>query len=553
MGKKVVKNILLTVIFAAIVYYFMLPAMNLRAPEFYVYVIVVLLVFAGLMGLSSVGGRSGASGQQTHSTYFGKIKINMPFGVRGSGKLFKVLFVIIGLLAVVLIGGQIVSAEFFHASSYQKLMTVQERDFTEDISQISLNEVPVVDRDTAIRLGNRKLGELVDLVSQFEVDESIYSYTQINYNGVPTRVAPLIYGDVIKWFNNQSKGIPGYMSVDMTTQEVTLKRLDEGIRYSPGEYFFRNLDRHLRISYPTMMFGDYVFEVDDDGNPYWICPVYTYKIALFGGKDIKGVVIVDAQDGACEYYDIADVPQWIDQAYSSNIVVSQIDYWGKYKRGFINTVIGQKEVCLTTGGYNYLALEDDVWLYTGLTSVGNDQSNIGFVLVNMRTKEARYYVVSGATEESAMASAEGQVQHLAYRATFPVLLNIANQPTYFLSLKDNAGLVKKFAYVNVERYQIVGIGDSLNEAYTSYLKLTAEDEELDTSALQSVTKTIAAIHTAVKGGNTYYYIELTGMKQVFMASIELNDILAVLEPGDRITVSYIDTGDDLITVNGIEK
>ena len=328
----------------------------------------------------------------------------------------------------------------------------------------------------------------MDLVSQFEVSEDDYSYTQINYNSVPTRVAPLMYGDVIKWFNNQSDGIPGYISVDMTTQEVSLVRLQDGIKYSPGEYFFRNLDRHLRLSYPTLMFDSYSFEIDDEGRPYWICPTYTYTIGIFGGKDISGVVIMNAQDGSSQYYDIKDVPQWVDKAYSSDLVVNQIDYWGKYRKGFINTLIGQKEVCLTSGGYNYLALDDDVWLYTGLTSAGNDQSNIGFVLVNMRTKEAHYYISSGATEYSAMDSAEGQVQHLQYTATFPVLLNIANQPTYFLSLKDNAGLVKKFAYVNVEQYQLVGIGDNLNEAYTNYLKLTSSDGEVDTSALKTITK-----------------------------------------------------------------
>lgn len=544
MGKKIIKNILLTIVFGVIVYYFMLPPINLKSPEFYVFAIIVLIVFSALMGLTL--------GAQSAEKMFGNIRINVPFAGAIAGWM-KWILGIIGIMAVVLVVGQFISSEFFHASKYQALMPIADREFSEDISQISLSEVPVVDKDTAIRLGNRKLGELVDLVSQFEVDENSYSYTQINYNDVPTRVAPLIYGDVIKWFNNQSSGIPGYMAVDMTTQEVTLHRLDEGIRYSPSEFFFRNLDRHLRLNYPTYMFDSYSFEIDDDGNPYWICPVYTYKIALFGGKDIKGVVIVDAQNGSSQYYDISQVPQWVDQAYSSSIVVDQINYWGMYKRGFINTVIGQKEVVQTSGGYNYLALEDDVWLYTGLTSVGNDQSNIGFVLVNLRTKEARYYVVSGATEESAQASAEGQVQHLGYTATFPVLLNIANQPTYFLSLKDNAGLVKKFAYVNVEKYQMVGIGDNLSEAYSNYLKLTAEDDDIDTSALQSVTRTITAINTAVKSGNTYYYIELTGMDQVFMASIELNDLLAVLKVGDRVTISYIDTGDTFVTINAVER
>ena len=540
MTKKYIRNILLTIVIALIAFYFWLPAINFRSPDLYMYIIFVLAVFTVISALTV--GRS----------WFDRV-----FSVRGiiSDEIGKAARVILGLIVLcvgVLLLGKLISAEIFHASAYQKLMPVENREFSEDISQISLKEVPVVDRDTAVRLGNRKLGELVDLVSQFEVAEGDYSYTQINYNGVPTRVAPLMYGDVIKWFNNQSDGIPGYISVDMTTQEVSLVRLQDGIKYSPGEYFFRNLDRHLRLSYPTLMFDSYSFEIDDEGRPYWICPTYTYTIGIFGGKDISGVVIMNAQDGSSQYYDIKDVPQWVDKAYSSDLVVNQIDYWGKYRKGFINTLIGQKEVCLTSGGYNYLALDDDVWLYTGLTSAGNDQSNIGFVLVNMRTKEAHYYISSGATEYSAMDSAEGQVQHLQYTATFPVLLNIANQPTYFLSLKDNAGLVKKFAYVNVEQYQLVGIGDNLNEAYSNYLKLTAKDGEVDTSALKSITKTVTEVDTAVKDGNTYYYIQVAGVDKVFVASIELNDLLAILKEGDRVTISYVDSDERFITINTIE-
>ena len=339
----------------------------------------------------------------------------------------------------------------------------------------------------------------------------------------------------------------------MTTRPVSLVQLENGIKYSPGEYFFRKLDRHLRLSYPTLIFDDYRFEVDDEGNPFWICPVIDYKIGLFGGKDIKGVVLVNASSGESEYYDIDDSPTWVDQAYSADVVIQQIDYWGKLKNGFINTIFGQKEVCITSGGYNYLALDDDVWLYTGLTSAGNDASNIGFVLVNMRTKESHYYTVSGATEYSAMSSAEGQVQNLGYKATFPILLNIGNQPTYFISLKDNAGLVKRFAYVNVERYQIVAIGSTLDEAYTQYLKALAQNTEVDSSALKSETAVVTDISTAVRDGNTYYYIELEGNDRVFVASIQVSEVLAVLRPGDTVQVGYVESDAQFIDISEITR
>lgn len=544
--KKTIISIVLTLVYALAAFWFMLPAINLRSKDFYVYLITVIVVY---LILSFV-----IKGKQVIHDSIRNNTINFS-GFKGSGPVVKVLIGLAAVCVVVLAGGTLISAEFFHASAYQQLMPIEERDFTEDISQISLKDVPVVDRDSAVRLGNRKLGELVEFVSQFEVDESVYSYTQINYQGVPTRVAPLRYGDIIKWFNNQSDGIPGYISVNMTTQDVTLVRLDEGIKYSPGELFFRNLDRHLRFSYPTMIFDDsYAFEVDDDGNPYWICPVIDYRIGLFGGKDIKGVVIMDAQDGSSQYYPIEEVPQWVDQAYSSDIVINQIDYWGKYKKGYLNTIFGQKEMSHTSGGYNYLAQDDDVWIYTGLTSAGNDQSNIGFVLVNLRTKEARYYPVSGATEYSAMDSAEGQVQHLAYKATFPILLNVANQPTYFLSLKDNAGLVKQFAYINVERYQEVAIGSTISEAYNEYLKMTAEEADLtaDSSAVKTEKQVVTSVSSAVKDGNTYYFIQLENSDKIFTASIQLNDILAVIKAGDTVSIKYVESDEQFVDINEIE-
>lgn len=544
--KKTIVSILLTLVYAFVAFWFMLPAINLRSKDFYIYLITVIAVYL-IVSLFMKGSTVIHDSVKSRSINFS--------GVKGSGIVTKILLGAILVCIVIIVGGTLISAEIFHASAYQKMMPVEERDFAEDISQISLKDVPVVDRDSAVRLGDRKLGELVEFVSQFEVDESAYSYTQINYNGVPTRVAPLMYGDIIKWFNNQSKGIPAYISVDMTTQDVTLHRLEEGIRYSPGELFFRNLDRHLRFSYPTYMFDDnYAFEVDDEGNPYWICPVIEYRIGLFGGKDIKGVVIMDAQDGTSQYYPIVEVPQWVDQAYSTDIVINQIDYWGRFKKGYFNTIFGQKEMSQSSGGYNYLAQDDDVWVYTGLTSTGNDQSNIGFVLVNLRTKEARYYPVSGATEYSAMDSAEGQVQHLAYQATFPILLNVANQPTYFLSLKDNAGLVKQFAYINVERYQEVAIGSTITEAYNQYLKMAGENADLsaDESAVKTERQIVRSVSSAVKDGNTYYYIQLENSDKVFTASIQLDDILAVIKAGDTVSIKYVEMEAQFVDINEIE-
>ena len=153
---------------------------------------------------------------------------------------------------------------------------------------------------SAARLGSRKLGELADMVSQFEI---LPNYTQINYKGRPVRVTSLAYGDLIKWFTNRSNGLPAYIVIDMVTQEAEVVRLDEGMKYTTAEHFSRNLYRHLRFQYPTMMFDEPVFEIDEEGTPYWVCSRIVKRIGLFGGTDVKGAVLVNAVSGESQYYE----------------------------------------------------------------------------------------------------------------------------------------------------------------------------------------------------------------------------------------------------------
>lgn len=224
------------------------------------------------------------------------------------------------------------------------------------------------------------------MVSQFEI---LPSYTQINYQGRPVRVTSLAYGDLIKWFTNRSNGLPAYIIIDMVTQEAEVVRLDEGMKYTTAEHFSRNLSRHLRFRYPTMMFDEPVFEIDEEGTPYWVCPRVVKTIGLFGGTDIHGAVLVNAITGESQYYEA--VPTWVDRLYSANIIMEQYDYYGQFHNGFLNAYFGQRDVTLTTDGWNYIAINDDVYMYTGVTSVTSDQSNIGFILSNQRTKETKFY------------------------------------------------------------------------------------------------------------------------------------------------------------------
>ena len=384
------------------------------------------------------------------------------------------------------------------------------------------------------------MGSLVDMVSQFEVADD---YTQINYNNVPVRVTPLVYASPIKWLTNQRNGIPAYIRIDMTTQDTECVMLEEGIKYSKSEYFNRNLYRHIRFRFPTYIFGDQLFfEIDDNGVPYWVCPVKKFNIGLFGGETVGRVVLVNAVTGECTDYAVEDVPTWIDKVYSAELLMQLYDYYGMYQHGFFNSILGQRDCLVTTDGYNYLALDDDVWVYTGITSVNGDQSNVGFVLMNQRTMETRYYEVEGATELSAMSSAEGQVQNLGYRASFPLLLNIADEPTYFMALKDDAGLVKKYAMVNVQKYQWVAIGDTIEECEKDYKELLSTNGIVSQSQGErlEISGVIELIAPVVIDGSTHYYIGITGSDELFDVDVSDEGLYGIVryKEGDRISLVY---------------
>ncbi len=534
--KKFTLTIIKILLSAAVLflgYWFMLPPLNLRSPELYsflIFAIIAVLVICAFSDLLSVfkGAKVSVDDEKITTRFIRKFK--------KLGKPVKIGLGFIALIALVIFAGNIIGAQIFNASRYNRLITMQDGDFTAEVSEIGREQIPVVDRDTASRLGQRKLGEMSDLVSQFEIEDI---YTQINYNGKPVRVTPLRYGDAIKWLNNQKEGIPAYITVDMTTQETSLVRLEKGIKYSESEYFMRNIRRKLRFDYPTKIFGDISFEIDDNGTPYWVASTIEYRIGLFSGEDIGGAVLFNAQTGDSKYYDVEDVPTWVDQVYESDMVLQQLVFNGKYRSGWFNSIFGQKGVLQPTDGYNYLAINDDVWLYTGITSVTSDESNVGFVLTNLRTKETKYYAVPGAEEYSAMSSAQGQVQHLGYRATFPLLLNIADRPSYFMSLKDSAGLVKMYAFVDVQQYQIVGTGNTVEESRLDYLsKLKTEDVEVSDTASENISGRVSAISSAVVEGNTCYYIKLENSDKIFIVNVNMNDALPFMSVGSEIEITY---------------
>ncbi len=561
---KIMLSLLCSAVFAGILFYFMLPALNFKSYDLYIYlgaIVASYVVFNALF-----------------SNVFGKPEY-VPYVKRRAivpGIIIAVLLVAVGI-------GYLVSCEFFRASSYSKIISVDtDSNFSEDIEEQtadSFSEIPKLDEDTAAQLAARALGALKDIgsVSQFTIAPE---NSQINYQGKPYRVVPLQYADIIKWLVNTRDGFPGYVMVNMADESTNFVELKDGsIRYSAYEHFNKLLKRHLRFEFPTYLFADATFEVNDDGDPFWICARLDKTIGLFGGTDVIGIVLVDAVSGECIEYSmdqLKDDPnlQWIDRVYDSDLIVQQYNYYGKYQKGFWNSLLGQKDVIKTTDGYNYIAKNDDVWMYTGVTSVTSDQSIIGFVLVNQRTKEADFYNVTGGTEYSAQQAAEGRVMDLGYTATFPLLLNIGGEPTYFLSLKDPKNqIVQQYALINVANYNNnkMGVtGTDLSKCLASYIESlkekgitvdinpddvvtpgTNEDKTPDTSKL-TASGTIADIRTAVMGGESYYYIKLDSNEAYFAIAASKDEGVVILNRGDSVTVTYSGEG-SIINADSIKK
>lgn len=524
--------ILFVLIFGAIYYYVTLPAINIHSPGLWKFVLVVLVIVSIVSAIRDI------SDTINHNSKTFSIK-----KLSKKNHLFGFFFLVTILVFCVFGIGFFLSSPVINAGKYKELVNISNGNFEKDIQQISYDEIPLLDKASAEIVGGRKMGTMVDYVSQFEVGSD---YTQINYKGKPVRITPLVYGNLLKWFTNRSDGIPAYISIDMATQNADCIKLDDGIKYSKSEHFGRLIYRYIRFNYPTYIFDNINLEIDEHGTPYWICPVKDYTIGLFGGVTISNVVIVNAVTGEHTDYKVDEVPQWVDHVYSADLLISYYDYYGTLQHGYLNSILSQKGCLKTTEGYNYIALNDDVWVYTGITSVGGDESNVGFVLMNQRTAETKYYQIAGAEEFSAMSSAEGKVQNLGYTATFPLLLNISGEPTYFISLKDSAGLVKMYAMVNIQKYTVVATATTTNECERQYKdmlisnNIQVDDNNAEPVKTTKITGTITKLASAVVEGNTHYYIALNDGKNIYDIDVSKNLGIVLKNVGDTVSIEYND-------------
>lgn len=523
--KRVLISLLLVILAEFIVFYAFLVPFNIHSMEFWI-LQGFFLVFFFLSSFS----------------FSGKKHLVVKYNI-----VSKIVGILLGLGVIVVIVGNLVSAKIFNAGRYSSLMNIENTEFEQVIEQTEIiNNIALMDTDSAKVVGQRAIGALSDVVSQYEISSD---YNQIAYNGAPMKAASLEYAGFFKWFNNRKNGIPGYVLVDAVEFEAEYVKLDKPMKYTTSGWFNDNLQRHLRFQYPTALFEGYYFELDEKGNPYYICPVMTAKVGMFGGYDVKGVVICDPCTGDSKYYGLGNIPQWVDRVYDGDLIAQKYNWYGMLSDGFWNSIIGQKDCKQTTEDYGYKVMDNDVWIYTGVTSVIDDSSNIGFIMVNSRTGKASYFKVAGAEEFSAMEAAEGQVQNLGYKAAFPSLINIDGRPTYFMVLKDKGNLVKQYALVDVKKYSIVATGTSQKDTLASYRKLiqqngiTTNQKEEDLSQLYSrAVVTVKDIkYVNVEDGTFVYITDTEG--HVYKEQFSSDETLVFIQINDRIEIYYEENQD----------
>lgn len=535
MKRKLIGFAWLALILEMLVYYwYQLPAINVFSLGFWVFVLQstalawLILLFSNPAGL--VQQATKVSGRQRQVTSY-NINPKLPAFLSWTGRLWL-------LVVLALVGLGIFNSPIFRAKDYAAVISVTDADFKSDFPETDISKLALLDRASAEKIGDTYLGT-IDKVSQFGISDD---YRQITIGQQPFRVSPLEYKSFWKWLSNHQDGIGYYVKVNQTTGKAELAKLSKSMHYSDSEYLFNDTLRHLRMQYPTTIFGKPSFEVDDQGNPYYIATTYQPKFGL-SSNDPTGAIVLDAVTGESKEYSLADIPEWVDRVYSASNVISRVDDHYTYQNGFWNTIFSQTGVKHTTDSYNYISIGSDIYLYTGITSATADSSNLGFILVNMRTREITNYKLASATETAAQESAEGEVQEKGYQATAPSLVKLADTAYYLVSLKDDAGLVKSYALVDAEDYQQVTVNNDVATLISqvtgtdasSLAGLTATGTGEESEDVEVISGKVEALASQMIGGSTVYYIQSAGQIYKVKATEDSTDKLPFIQVGDNFT------------------
>lgn len=457
------------------------------------------------------------------------------------------------ILIVIMIIGMIAGSRIFNSTTmYKQIGEIEEKSFKEDVVEIDNSQIPTVDIALASKLADKKLGEDIGLGSQMEVGD--FTNKQ-NVNGKLVYVAPLEHTGFLKWWSN-SNGTAGYVIVSATnSNDVQFVKDIDGkslkLKYVDSAFFSSDLKRHIRSQgYRTVGLTEYTFELNDEGRPFYVVTTYKNK-TLWGTPEATGVVICDVQNGECEWYSVEDTPEWVDIIQPESFIQNQLENYGKYVRGWWNP--SNKDMLSVTEHMTTVYNNGQCYYYTGMSSVGKDDGTVGFMMVNTRDKSVKMYKMVGATENAAMRSAEGKVQNMKYSATCPIPLNVSGIPTYFLTLKDDEGLVKNYAMINIEDYSIVSTGNTISEAKRAYINAMSSigNNVAFSDKAYGYTKEgiVTRISNNIEDGNSYYYMIIDDDRSnLYMASYTVSEELPVTREGDKVKVGFLDEANGTINI-----
>lgn len=522
-----------------LIFYFSLFALSGYSAFFYIYIFLILAPIMYIVIKQILDKKYLDKTYTVKCINFKKIHLKLD-----GKKTYVTQFIVAGLVVVLIFLGitRFAGSTLFNAKKLSHQLPIIEGTteefeevFSYDKSEVKL---PIIDKDLAFRLAEQTLG---NYGAQYTVNYDNFTITSVIEDGEEKlyRVTPLEYSGFFVSINKMSTGSVGYIKVNVETQEAELIEVEGGIKYLPSAILNYDLNRKVRFSYPTKLFGKYSFEIDDSGNPYWVIPTYRNECALFAGANSTGTIVLDAVTGESNYYEIGEEPRFVDRVCDTDLVDKQATNALKYQNGFFNATVGAKSnVFATSDGYNYFIRDGHTYYVSCITSVNNnDQTSIGFVTIDLKTKEAKKYLIPGITEMRArdILMLDESVKAQALDATWPILINYRGVPTYFVTLKNNVQF-QLACLINVSDGSVVAMGNTLDEAAKKYESLLAEKGEGDIEEFEIV-GTVTKLLFRESAQEIDFIIDSLN-NEYFVVRIDLSLAARFLKVGDKVKLTY---------------
>ena len=532
-----------------IVIYFGLPFLNLASESFYFTLLLIIGLPVSLFFILKNKKRQNESTETKFKGYryesntgkWVKTLVSKESHFANYKAILKSLAVVMffGLILVgvlKLTGIKLINAKAYASQLEITTGTTDDLNKTFDYEEGEV-ELPVIDKALAAKLAQAKLDEYG---AQYSIDIDNFTIISVERNGETEllRVTPLEYENVFVSMSRMNEGTIGYIEVNVVTQEAKLVKFDEnnGLKYMPSGIFKYDLDRHIRSKYPTVLYNHKYFEIDNDGNPYWVVPTIKKEIGVFDGATPSGVLLVNPITGEINKYNLGEQPSWVQRCVDEKVMETQANNALSLKNGFWNRLFAKKEVFQLSDGYNYLLKNNATYYISCITSPNeNDQTSIGFLIVNLKTKEAIRYSCPGITEMRAreIAMYDERVKAQALEATWPILVSYHGVPTYFVVLKNDVQS-QKIVFLNVDTGSFVGMGTDITSAKIEYDSLLSNE-----SIVQKENKEIKGTVTKIRDlGSTIEFMIDTMPNAYFSCDINISLVARFLSVGESVTIVY---------------